>query len=174
MIHKIGALTPVVDPSVTVAWTAEVAGDVKIGKNSSVWFSATIRADIAPVVLGESVNVQDNAVIHVDLKIPCVLEDAVTVGHGAILHSCTVGSGTTVGMGAIILNGAKIGKNCMVAAGALVTPNKTFEDGSMIMGSPAKVVRSLSAEEIEGMKRNNAEYALLAKSFGQDYERLDN
>lgn len=149
--------------SAFIAWNAHVSGDAELAEYTSVWFSATVRADMAPIKIGKNSNIQDNAVVHVDENIPCIIGENVTVGHGAILHSCTVENGCTVGMGAIILNGAHIGENSMVGAGALVTPGKSFPAGSLIIGSPAKAVRDLRPEEIEAMKKNCENYVIHAR-----------
>lgn len=150
--------------SVFVAWNAHVAGDVEIGADCSVWYSATVRADIAKISIGERSNIQDAAVVHVDTDLPCIIGNDVTVGHGAILHSCTVEDGCTIGMGAIILNNVKIGKDSMVGAGALITQGKEFPPRSMILGSPAKAVRELNDAEVEAMHKNSAHYVELSKS----------
>ena len=172
MIHKIKDKTPNIDPTAFIAWNAEVAGGVVIGKNVSVWFSATIRADIAEISIGDNSNIQDNAVIHIENNIPCIVEDNVTVGHNAILHSCTIKEGSTVGMGAIVLNNAVIGKNCMVGAGALVTQGKIFPDNSLILGSPAKFIREMTTEEIEAMKKNTAQYVTEGQCAKTDYTEI--
>ena len=132
---------PAIAKSAFIAWNAHVSGDAELAEHTSVWFSATVRADIAPIKIGKNSNIQDNAVVHVDENIPCIVGENVTVGHGAILHSCTIKNGSTIGMGAIVLNEAVIEENSMVGAGALVTQGKTFPAGSLILGSPAKAVR---------------------------------
>ena len=172
MIHKIAKATPEIAKGVFVAWNAEVAGNVSIDTGSSVWFSATIRGDSAKIIIGKNVSIQDNAVIHVDFDKPVIVHDNVTVGHGAMLHSCTVGAGTTVGMGAIVLDDAKIGENSMVAAGSVVPPGKEFPPNSMIMGSPAKVTRALRPEEIESMRANALHYVELGERAFSDYQEL--
>ncbi|MFA6508152.1 MAG: gamma carbonic anhydrase family protein [Treponemataceae bacterium] len=158
MIHAIGPKIPRIDDSAYIAWNAEVAGDVSIGARASIWFSATVRGDIASIEIGEGSNIQDGAVVHVDTDVPCKIGKDVTVGHGAILHSCVVGDGTLIGMGAIVLNGAEIGPGSIVGAGALVTQGKKFPPRSLIIGSPAKVTRELSEEESSGNLRNAAHY----------------
>jgi carbonic anhydrase/acetyltransferase-like protein (isoleucine patch superfamily) len=158
MIHAIGPSTPRVDGSAFVAWNAEVAGDVRVGAGASIWFSASVRGDIAPIEIGDRSNVQDGAVVHVDTGIPCRIGADVTVGHGAILHSCVVGDGALIGMGAIVLNGAEIGAGSIVGAGALVTQGKKFPPRSLIIGSPAAVKRELSDEEVAANLRNAAHY----------------
>ncbi len=156
-----------IDESAFIAWNAHVSGDAELAENTSVWFSATVRADIAPIKIGKNSNIQDNAVIHVDEGMPCIIGENVTVGHAAVLHSCTVENGCTIGMGAIVLNEAHIGENSMVAAGALVTQGKSFPAGSLILGSPAKAVRSLSAEEIMAMRKNCENYVRHAREEKQ-------
>lgn len=165
MIHTIKGQTPQVHESVFVAWNSEIAGQVSIGEGSSIWFSASIRGDMNSVTIGRNTSIQDNAVIHTDSRKGAVIGDNVTVGHGAILHSCTIGNGTTVGMGSIVLDGAKIGANSMVAAGAVVPPGKEFPDNSMIMGSPAKFVREMRPEEIEGIAQNCQAYVGLGQQY---------
>ena len=162
---------PAIAKSAFIAWNAHVSGDAELAEHTSVWFSATVRADIAPIKIGKNSNIQDNAVVHVDENIPCLVGENVTVGHGAILHSCTVKNGSTIGMGAIVLNEAVIEENSMVGAGALVTQGKTFPAGSLILGSPAKAVRSLTDEEIEAMKKNTENYVRHAE---EEKERQKN
>lgn len=136
-------------PDVKTAKGAIITGDVTFGKGCTVWYNAVIRADSAPVYIGDNTNIQDNCVIHVDKDMPVKIGNNVTVGHSAILHCCEIGDNTTVGMGAIVLNGAKIGKNSLVAAGALVPQYREYPDGVLIMGTPAKAVRELTPQEIE-------------------------
>lgn len=142
---------------------SHVIGDVTCGEDCSVWYNAVIRADVAPITMGDRCNVQDNCVLHVTDNIPLTLGNDVTVGHSAIIHSATVGDNTIVGMGSILLDGCKIGNNTMVGAGTLVSPNKIFPDGVLLLGRPAKVVRQLSEDEIRGLKENADEYVRLAR-----------
>ncbi len=165
MVHTIKGQTPKIHESVFIAWNAEITGNVTIDENASIWFSASIRGDMNSVTIGKGSNVQDNCVIHTDSNRGAVIGDNVTVGHGAILHSCTIGNNTTVGMGAIVLDGAKIGANSMVAAGSVVPPGKEFPDGSMIMGSPAKVAREMRPEEIEGFAKNCQSYVEMGQLY---------
>ena len=137
---------------------AVLVGDITFGEECSVYYNAVIRADEAPITIGERVNIQDLCLLHVSPGIPMHIGSNVTVGHGAILHSCTIGDNVLIGMGSIILNNAHIPDNCIVGAGALVTQGKTFPEGSMILGSPAKAVRTLSDEEIAGIRRNADKY----------------
>lgn len=141
---------------------AKVVGDVKLGKNVSVWYNAVIRADHEKVEIDDNSNVQDNCVVHVSKGYPVKIGKNVSVGHGAIVHGCTIDDDCLIGMGAIILNGAKISKNCLVGAGALITENKEFPEGSLIIGSPAKSVKQLSEEQIKGIRENADEYVNLA------------
>lgn len=158
MVHAIGAKVPEIHESAFIAWNAEVAGEVHLGAGASVWFSAVLRGDIAPIVVGEGSNVQDGSVLHVDHGVPCVVGKNVTVGHRVVLHSCVVGDGALIGMGAVVLNGAEIGEGCIVGAGALITQGKKFPPRTLILGSPAKAVRELTDEEAAGNLRNAAHY----------------
>ncbi len=144
--------------SAWIAPSADVLGDVKVGEDSSIWFHATVRAERSSVYIGTGSNIQDNCVVHVDADYPVCIGDYVTVGHGAILHGCSVGKGSLIGMGAIVLNGAKIGKHCIVGAGALVKQNMEIPDGMMVVGTPAKVVRALTEEEVLKLEKNARVY----------------
>lgn len=144
---------------------AKVVGDVTLGDNVGIWYNAVVRGDEAPISIGERSNVQDNCVVHVSEGKPVSIGKNVSVGHGAIIHGCTIDDNVIIGMGAIVLNGAHIKANSLVGAGALVTENKEFPEGSLIIGSPAKAIRQLSEEEIEGIYDNADEYVNLA--FGK-------
>ncbi|WP_455645211.1 gamma carbonic anhydrase family protein [Methanosphaera sp.] len=141
---------------------AKIVGDVTLKNNVSIWYNAVVRGDLKPIDIGENSNVQDNCVIHVGTNHPTKIGKNVSIGHGSILHGCTIEDNVLIGMGSIILNGAHIAKNCLVGAGALVTENKTFPEGSLIIGSPAKAVRQLTEEEIKGNLENAEEYVNLA------------
>ncbi len=154
-----------IDPSVFIADTATVVGDVEMGANSSVWYSAVIRADNDVVRIGKNVNVQDGAVIHVDDEYPVSIGDNVTIGHKALVHGCTIGHDSLIGMGAILLSGCRIGNNCIVGAGALVTGKTVVPDNSMILGAPAKTIKPLSAELKEEIAFAANEYVERAKEF---------
>ena len=167
MIISYHGKTPQTGPAAFVAANAAVTGDVTLGRDSSVWFSAVIRGDGPPIRIGERSNIQDGCVLHADPGYPLTVGSSVTVGHGAILHGCTIGDGTLIGMGAIVLNGAKIGNNCIVGAGALVTGGKEFEDGTLILGSPAKAVRRLTEEEIASSLNSAEHYVLQAKEYAE-------
>lgn len=155
----------IIDKTVFIADGARVLGDVEIGKNSSVWFNAVIRADSNSIKIGERSNVQDNAVIHTSRDFGVVIGDNVTIGHGAIVHGCTIGNNVMIGMGAIVLNGAVIEENCTIGAGALVTQGKVIPAGSLVFGNPAKVVRSLTDSEISSITDNAASYVEEAEQY---------
>lgn len=154
-----------VDKSVFVAKGAQIIGKVTIKENSSVWFNAVIRGDSSTIELGKNTNVQDNAVIHTSRKSKVVVGDNVTIGHGAIVHGCTIGSNVLIGMGSILLDNVVIGDNCIIGAGSLVTQNKVIPDGSLVYGNPAKIVRNITQEEIEHIIWNANDYVNEAKEY---------
>jgi carbonic anhydrase/acetyltransferase-like protein (isoleucine patch superfamily) len=143
---------PALGKNVFIAGTATVIGDVTLGAHSSVWYGAVLRGDINRIVIGHHTNIQDNAVLHLADDFACVLGNWVTVGHGAIVHACTVGHETLVGMGAVILDGVIIGRQSLIGAKALVTQGTKIPPGSLVLGAPAKVVRKLTKEERAGLK----------------------
>jgi carbonic anhydrase/acetyltransferase-like protein (isoleucine patch superfamily) len=151
-IYELNQVSPTMSESAWVADSAQVMGRVDLAAHSSVWFGAVIRGDTESIHIGEGSNIQDGSVLHADIGQPIRVGKHVTVGHKVMLHGCIIGDESLIGIGAIVLNGAKIGKNCIVGAGSLVTEGKEFPDGSMIMGTPAKVVRSLSPEQIQGLR----------------------
>ena len=150
-------LIPTIDSSVFVAKGAVVLGNITIDKECSIWYNVTIRSTESSITIGKGTNVQDNAVIHVGEHHPTVIGSYITIGHGAIIHGCTIEDNSLIGMGAIILNGAKIGKNCMIAAGTLIPQNKVIPDNSLVMGNPGKIIRQVTEEEIL-KNRENAEH----------------
>jgi carbonic anhydrase/acetyltransferase-like protein (isoleucine patch superfamily) len=153
---------PRIDPTAYIAPGARVLGDVLIRKNASIWHNAVLRGDVDAIIIGSGSNVQDNCTLHCSRGAPTVLHENVTVGHNAVLHSCEVGAGSLIGMGAIVLDGAVIGCGCLVAAGSVVTPRTVIPDGSLVMGSPARVKRALLPQEIESLADNAREYLALA------------
>lgn len=159
---------PKIHDSVFVAQNAVIIGDVEIGAESSVWYGSILRGDVNFIRIGERVNIQDASVIHVSSGThPTVLEDEITVGHRVTLHGCYVESNCLIGINSVILDGARIGRNSLVAAGSLVTPNTRIPENSLVMGSPAKVKRELSADEIKDLEkfwRNYVEYSRIYKS----------
>ena len=158
---------PTIHPSAFVAPGAAVIGDVTLGEESSVWFHTVLRGDINRIVIGPRSNVQDGAVVHLADDFGTTVGELVTVGHKAILHACTVGDEVLVGMGAIILDGAEVGARSIIGAGALVTGGKKIPPGSLVLGSPAKVVRTLSAEEQAGIRVWAEKYVALARAYRQ-------
>ena len=157
-IYQIGDDAPQLDPSAWVADSAQVMGRVRMAEGSSVWYGAVLRGDNDWITLGARTNVQDGCCLHTDMGLPLTLGDEVTVGHHAVLHGCTVGHGSLIGIQAVVLNGARIGRNCLVGAGAVVTEGKEFPENSLILGSPAKVVRELTAEQLARIKAGALHY----------------
>ena len=151
-----------------VAPNAVVIGDVSLKKNASVWFGSVLRGDNDPIILGENSNIQDNSVCHTDDGMPLIIGNNVTVGHKVILHSCTVGNNSLIGMGSTVLNKAKIGNNCLVGANALVTEGKEFPDNSLIVGSPAKVKRELTDMEKKIIELSALHYVENMKRYKKD------
>jgi gamma-carbonic anhydrase len=156
---------PTLAPSVFVARTADVIGAVSVGEDSSIWFQAVVRADINEIVIGQRTNIQDGCILHVADDYPVRIGDDVTCGHRAVIHACHIGDRVLVGMGAIILDGAEIGSDSIIGANTLVTKGTKVPPGSLILGSPGKVTRSLSAEEIAGLRRMAAKYVVVAAAY---------
>lgn len=148
-----------------LAPSAVLVGDVRLGRDSSIWFGSVLRGDINFISIGEGTNIQDGCILHVTEKLPVIIEDYVTVGHGAILHGCTIGKGSMIAMGAIILDGAEIGEGSIVAAGSVVSQGKKIPPGSMVMGIPGRIVREVTAEENQRIRDNTQAYIELAKSY---------
>lgn len=166
MIYAFNGITPEYDDTNFIAPSADVMGDVKLGPRTSVWFNVSIRGDIHKIRIGEESNIQDNAVVHITEKTgPVSIGNRVTVGHGAIIHACTIEDNVLIGMGAIILDNAVIGSGSIVGAGALVTSRTIVPPGSMVLGSPAKVVRPLREEEIAGIGKYADNYIKNSKTF---------
>jgi carbonic anhydrase/acetyltransferase-like protein (isoleucine patch superfamily) len=151
--------------NVFLAHNATVVGDVTIGEQSSFWFNAVVRGDVAAVTIGRRVNVQDAAVIHCDSGVPNVIEDDVTIGHGAVVHGMFVGAGTLIGMSATLLGRTKIGRECLIAAGAVVPPGLVVPDRMVVMGVPAKVVRAVSEKDLAYMRWLAGHYVELAEAY---------
>lgn len=166
-LYSIADTAPILAPGAWVAPSADLIGDVRLGARASVWFGAIIRADNTPIILGDETNFQDGAIGHSDAGFPLTIGARVTVGHQAILHGCAVDDEALIGMGARILNGAVIGAQCIVGAGALVTEGKSFEPRSLIVGSPARAVRTLSDEQVAMLRLSAAHYAEKAAAYAQ-------
>lgn len=165
MIYALEDREPVVHPEAWVAESAQVIGDVTLAEGASVWFGAVLRGDNERITIGARSNVQENCVMHSDLGFPMTVGADCTIGHAVVLHGCTIGDESLIGMGATVLNGAQIGRNCLVGAGALVTEGKVFPDGTLIMGTPARVVRVLEAGELARFKLSAAHYVDNARRF---------
>ncbi len=161
--------TPILGKNVYLAEGAIVRGDVTIGDNSSIWFHSVVRAEAGSAVIGNDTNIQDNAVLHVDHGAAIRIGSRVTIGHGAIVHGCTVKDNVLIGMGSIIMNHAVIGENCIIGAGTLITQNTVIPDNSLVMGSPGKIVRTVTDDEIEHIRRNAAYYIEEAASYARQF-----
>lgn len=158
-IYALGDDSPKLEEGSYVAESATIIGKVHLGPRASVWPQAVVRGDNGESIeVGARSNIQDGAVLHTDPGFTLSIGDDVSVGHQAMLHGCTVGSGSLIGIGAVILNGASIGKNSLVAAGAVVLERRSFPDNTLIVGAPAKALRVLSSDEIDGLRRNAADY----------------
>lgn len=172
-LYALGDRRPNLSPTAWVAPSAELIGDVVLGAEASIWFGAVIRADNTAITIGARSNVQDGAMLHSDPGAPLSVAEDCTIGHHAILHGCTIGARVLVGMGAIILNHAVIGEDCLVGAGALVTEGKTFPPRSLIIGSPARAVRTLDDAALEGLRRSAAHYATRGRTYAETLVRID-
>ncbi|CAN7334965.1 gamma carbonic anhydrase family protein [Neorhizobium sp. LjRoot104] len=151
---------------------ATIIGKVELGEDVGIWFGSVLRGDNEPIVVGAGTNIQEGVMIHTDPRYPVTLGENCTIGHHAIIHGCRIGDNSLVGMGATILNGAKIGRNCLVGANALVTEGKEFPDNSLIVGSPAKVMRVLDDEAVEKLKQSAVRYVANWKRFARDLRLL--
>ena len=156
---------PEVAPDVYIAPGAQVIGDVTIGAQSSIWPNAVVRGDMAKITVGQKTNIQDNATLHVEPDHPLVIGNEVIVGHNAVLHGCTIENNALVGMGAIVLDGTIVGEQSLIGAGALIPPNKVIPPRSLVVGSPGKVIRELTAEELDHLKHAANGYAEIAQIY---------
>jgi carbonic anhydrase/acetyltransferase-like protein (isoleucine patch superfamily) len=168
-VYAYGDRVPRIDPTAFVAPGARVVGDVEVGPRASVWFNAVLRGDSDHVRVGSGSNVQDGAILHTDAGAPCLVGDGCTIGHRAVVHGCRVGTGCLIGMGAIVLSNAVIGERSLVAAGALVPQGKTFPPRSLLVGSPAKLVRELTDDDIANLIDPGVRHYL---AFAQEYRTL--
>ena len=171
-IYELDLIAPRMAASAWVADSAQVMGNVELGEDTSIWFGAIVRGDTEVITIGRGSNIQDASVLHADIGKPLTVGENVTVGHQVMLHGCTIGDGSLIGIGAVILNGAKIGKGCIVGAGALVTEGKEFPDGSMIIGSPAKVVRELSTDQQNALRMSAMHYIENARRFMNGLKKI--
>ena len=171
-IFELNGHAPQLAEGAWVAESAEVIGRVELYQDASIWPKVVIRGDNDMIQIGEGSNVQDASVLHTDPGYPLMIGKNVTVGHQVMLHGCHIGDGSLIGIGAVILNGAKIGKNCLVGAGALVTEGKEFPDGSMILGTPAKAVKELTAEQIAGIHDIAGRYVKNAQRYAKTLKKI--
>lgn len=170
-IYQLDDLIPTIDPSAYVADSADLIGQVILLANTSIWSNVSIRADNDSITIGERSNVQEGSVLHVDADCPMLIGPDVTVGHQAMLHGCTIGAGSLIGMQAIVLNRAVIGRNCLIGAGAIVPEGRVIPDNSLVIGV-GKVVRELSAEEIAGIQSGNRHYVERAQHYKRALKRI--
>lgn len=171
-IYELDGKAPQIGQDAWIADSAQVMGNVQLGEKTSVWFGAVIRGDSDAITVGAGSNIQDGSVLHTDEGVPLVIGQNVTVGHQVMLHGCTIGDESLIGIGAVVLNRARIGKNSLVGARSLVTEGKEFPDGVLIMGSPAKVVRQLTPDEIEGLRKSARHYQKNSQRFAKGLKRL--
>lgn len=165
MILELDNIKPKIHENTFIANSADIIGNVEIFENVSIWFGAVLRGDVEKIIVGKNSNIQDNSTVHTDFGIPCIIGENVTVGHNVVLHSCNISDNVIIGMGSTILNGAKIAKNCLVGANSLVTHKLEYEEGMLILGNPAKIVRILTDEEIEHIVKNANHYVENAKRY---------
>ncbi|MGR3839076.1 MAG: gamma carbonic anhydrase family protein [Cognatishimia sp.] len=164
-LFSLDGMSPQIHDDCWVAPDANVIGKIVLEAGSSIWFGATLRGDNEVIHVGAGTNVQENTVMHTDMGFPLTIGEGCTIGHKALLHGCTIGDNTLIGMGAVVLNGAKIGKNCLIGANALITENKDIPDGSLVMGAPGKVVRTLDEAAIEGLRQSALSYQKNMRRF---------
>ena len=165
MIYDFEGQIPKIDPGSWVAPNAVIIGRVELKKNYNIWFNTTLRGDLEPIIIGENSNIQDGSVIHTDPGCPTIIGRGVTVGHMVMLHGCEIDDDCLIGIGSTILNKTKIGKNCIIGANALVTENKVIPERSLVLGSPGKVVRQVTDDEIEHIKENARDYVENFKKY---------
>ena len=165
MIYDFEKNVPQVHPDAWVAPNASLIGKIKLEKNSSIWFNAVLRGDIELITIGESTNIQDGSVLHTDPGFKLNVGKGVTVGHMVMLHGCQIDDDTLIGIGSVILNNAKIGKNCIIGANSLITENKVIPDNSLVVGSPGRVLRKVTEEEIKAIHENAKHYVDGSKKY---------
>ena len=165
MIMNFLNFNPRINEDSFIAQNATIIGQVEILEGANIWFGAVLRGDVNTIKIGKFTNVQDNTVVHCDDDYPTIIGDNVTIGHNSIIHGCIIEDNSLIGMGAIVLNGAKIGSNVIVGAGALVPSNKVIPDNSLVVGSPCKVIRELTNEEIESLKKSAENYYQISKKY---------
>jgi carbonic anhydrase/acetyltransferase-like protein (isoleucine patch superfamily) len=172
-IYALGARRPQIDASAWIAPNAIVIGDVRLGRNASIWWNAVLRGDNDPIVIGDNTNIQDGSVLHTDIGVGMSIGAGVTVGHMVMLHGCTIGDGSLIGIGAIVLNNAVIGRECLIGANALVPEGKVIPDRSLVVGSPGRVVRQLTDEDVAAIRAGNQHYIEHLQHYREGLEQLD-
>ena len=165
MIYELNGKKPECHGDHWIAESADVIGNVILGDQVSIWFNAVLRGDNDPITVGRASNIQDGSVLHTDIGSPLTIEEGVTVGHKVMLHGCFIGENSLIGINSVVLNGARVGKNCLVGANSLIPEGKDIPDGSLVMGSPAKVIRQLDERAIEGLRISSQNYIANYKRF---------
>lgn len=173
MLYSLAGRTPVTGPDHFIAFNAIVIGSVVIQRNASIWFNVVARGDNETITIGENANVQDGCILHTDPGIPLTIGRNVTVGHKVMLHGCTIGDGSLIGINSVILNRAVVGRHCLIGANALITEGMEIPDGSVVMGSPGKIVRTLEQEEIVRLGRSAEVYVANARRYRETLRALD-
>ncbi|HSV60101.1 MAG TPA: gamma carbonic anhydrase family protein [Variovorax sp.] len=171
-LYELDGVAPQLAAGAWVADSAQLIGNVLLGENASIWFGTVVRGDNEPITIGRNSNVQDLSALHSDLGSPLTLGENVTVGHMVMLHGCTIGDNSLIGIGAVVLNNARIGRNCIVGAGSVVTENKEFPDNSLILGSPAKVVRTLDETSAARLRANAQHYVDNSERFRKGLKKV--
>jgi carbonic anhydrase/acetyltransferase-like protein (isoleucine patch superfamily) len=171
-VYRLGDKKPQLDTNVWIAPNATVIGDVRLAENVSIWWNAVLRGDNDPITIGAGTNIQDGSILHTDEGIPLTLGRDITVGHMVMLHGCTVGDGTLVGIKSVVLNGAVIGKHCLIGANTLIPEGKEIPDRSLVMGSPGKVIRELTDEQLARFARNAPHYVNNATRYRKFLEEI--
>ncbi len=165
MIKEFQGVKPIIHKTCYISESVDIIGNVVIKDNANIWFGTRIRGDMNSIVIGENTNIQENSVVHVDSHCGTYIGDDVTIGHGAIIHGCTIHNNVLIGMGSIVLNEAIIGKNTIIGAGSLIPQGKEIPEGVLCLGSPAKVIRNLTEEEIIGINTSADNYVNLSKKY---------
>ena len=173
MIYELNGKKPECHGDHWIAESADVIGNVVLGDQVSIWFNAVLRGDNDPITVGRESNIQDGSVLHTDIGYPLTIEEGVTVGHKVMLHGCSIGKNSLIGINSVVLNGARVGKNCLVGANSLIPEGKEIPDGSLVMGSPAKVIRQLDDKAIEGLRISSQNYIANYKRFREDAKIIE-
>ncbi|MFL2504450.1 MAG: gamma carbonic anhydrase family protein [Candidatus Azotimanducaceae bacterium] len=173
MIYELNGKKPECHGDHWIAESADVIGNVVLGDQVSIWFNAVLRGDNDPITVGRESNIQDGSVLHTDIGFPLIIEEGVTVGHKVMLHGCSIGENSLIGINSVVLNGARVGKNCLVGANSLIPEGKEIPDGSLVMGSPAKVIRQLDERAIEGLRISSQNYVANYKRFRDDAKIIE-